>query len=266
MVQLATVSPVRDLHDLFAPLLELAEQSHEVIGSMAGTFRVGSARYGIPRFVFVGPPAAHEPIRLGLFAGLHGDEPAGCEALVRFLCGLAENPEDAAGYDLIVYPVCNPTGYEDNTRHNFAGRDLNREFWRGSLQPEVRILERELRTHRLDGLITLHADDTCDGVYGYTHGRVLNEALLRPALDAGALHLPRDPRPHIDGFTATEGMIRECFQGVLAAPPEQTPRPFDVIFETPALAPLPLQVEASVAALYSILAQYRRFIAYGQYL
>jgi hypothetical protein len=266
MVQRAAPSLVRDLHDLLDSLLELAGQSHDIIGSMAGTFRAGSARHGIPRFMFAGPPAAHEPIRLGLFAGLHGDEPAGCEALVRFLCDLAESPADAAGYDLIVYPICNPTGYEDNTRHNFSGRDLNREFWRDSLQPEVRILERELRAHRFDGLITLHADDTSDGVYGYTHGRVLNEALLRPALDAGARHLPRDTRPHIDGFTAAEGMICECFKGVLAAPPEQTPRPFDVIFETPALAPLPLQVEASVAALHSILAQYRRFIAYGQYL
>ncbi|MDR0353323.1 MAG: M14 family metallocarboxypeptidase [Opitutaceae bacterium] len=257
---------MRDLHDLLAPLLELAEQSHDLIGSMAGTFRAGSARHGIPRFVFVGPPAAHEPIRLGLFAGLHGDEPAGCEALVRFLCDLEDNPEEVAGYDLIAYPLCNPTGYADNTRPNSSGRDLNREFWRGSFQPEVRILERELRAHRFDGLITLHADDTCDGVYGYTHGRVLNEALLRPALDAGARHLPRDTRPRIDGFTAAEGIIRECFQGVLTAPPEQTPRPFDVIFETPALAPLPLQVEAAVAALHSILAHYRRFIAYGQYL
>jgi hypothetical protein len=266
MVQLTTISPVRDLHDLLYPLLDLAEHSHDVIGSMAGTFRVGNARYGIPSFVFVGPPAAHDPIRLGLFAGIHGDEPAGCEALARFLCELAEEPETVAGYDLIVYPVCNPTGYEDGTRHNFSNLDLNREFWRGSLQPEVRILERELRKHRFDGIITLHADDTSDGVYGYTHGRVLNEALLRPALDAGARHLPRDTRPHIDGFTAAGGMIRDCFQGVLSAPPEQAPRPFDVIFETPATAPLPLQVEASVAALHSILGQYRQFIAYGQYL
>ena len=71
--------------------------------------------------------AAHDPIRLGLFAGIHGDEPAGCEALAHLLADLADNPEIAKGYDLVIYPVCNPTGYEGNTRFNRAGFDLNRD-------------------------------------------------------------------------------------------------------------------------------------------
>ena len=53
--------------------------------------------------------------------------------------------------------------------------------------------------------------------------------------------------------------------GALRAP-EQRPQPFDVIFETPALAPLWQQTEASLAALESILSEYRRFLAYGQHL
>ncbi len=254
----------RDLRTLLGPLLELAGECVDVIGSMAGSFTFQGRRYGIPRFVFTGPPAAHDPIRLGLFAGVHGDEPAGCEALARFLADLAASPEIATGYDLVIYPVCNPTGYEDNTRFNRAGFDLNREFWRSSSQPEVRILERELREHRFDGIVTLHADDTCNGCYGYAHGRVLNEALLRPALAAASGILPRDVRANIDGFVATESILRDCFGGVLAAPPDQSPQPFDLIFETPALVPLDQQVEATVVALHSILGEYRKFIAYAQ--
>jgi hypothetical protein len=259
------MSPItRDLRTLLGPLLELAGECVDVIGSMAGTFSVSGRRYGIPRFLFVGPKAAHDPIRLGLFAGVHGDEPAGCQALARFIADLAESPEIATGYDLVIYPVCNPTGYEDNTRANRAGADLNREFWRSSAQPEVRILERELRTHRFQGIVTLHADDTCNGLYGYAHGRVLNEALLRPALDAAACILPRDTRASIDGFAATGSILCDCFGGVLAAPPDQSPQPFDLIFETPALAPLDRQADAGVAALHSILGEYRKFIAYAQ--
>jgi hypothetical protein len=254
----------RDLRTLLGPLLELAEECVDVIGSMAGSFSLNDRRYGIPRFLFAGPEAAHDPIRLGLFAGVHGDEPAGCEALARFLGDLAANPEIAKGYDLVIYPVCNPTGYEDNTRFNRAGFDLNREFWRNSELPEIRILERELREHRFDGIVTLHADDTCNGLYGYAHGRVLNEALLRPALDAASRILPRDVRANIDGFVATESILRDCFGGVLAASPDQSPQPFDLIFETPALAPLDRQVDATVAALHSILGEYRKFIAYAQ--
>jgi murein peptide amidase A len=259
------MSPLtRDLRALLGPLLELAEECVDVIGSMAGTFTLDGRRYGIPRFLFAGPKAAHDPIRLGLFAGVHGDEPAGCEALARFLADLAGRPEVAAGYDLVIYPVCNPTGYEDGTRANRAGADLNREFWRSSPHPEVRILERELRAHRFHGLVTLHADDTCSGLYGYAHGRLLDEALLRPALAAAARFLPCDPRARIDGFTASESVLRDCFGGVLSAPPDQSPQPFDLIFETPALAPHDRQVEAAVAALHSILGEYRKFIAYAQ--
>ncbi len=115
-------------------------------------------------------------------------------------------------------------------------------------------------------MITLHADDTSDGVYGYAHGRVINEALLRPALTAAADILPLNEAAVIDGFEASGGLICRCFEGVLSAPPEQRPQPFDVIFETPALAPLRQQTEASLAALESILSEYRRFLAYGQHL
>src|SRR5207247_2150836 len=104
----------------------------------------------------------------------------------RLLNSLVDAPASAQGYELTVYPLCNPTGYEDDTRHNRAGCDLNREFWRGSSQPEVQIIEDELRERRFDGIITLQADDTSVGVRGYTQGRVLNENLLKPALRACA--------------------------------------------------------------------------------
>ncbi len=263
MVQMLPVSS-RSLRALFGPLLEQAEQCPEIIGTMAGTFSYQDIKYGIPRFVFVGPATEQPPIRLALFAGLHGDEPAGCDALLRLLLELAETPELAKGYDLVIYPVCNPTGYEDGTRENRGGFDLNREFWQSSLQPEVRILEQELRSHRFDGLITLHSDDTSEGIYGYAHGRLLNEELLRPALRAGECILGCDGRKEIDGFPATESILRDCFPGVLSAPPEQDPRPFDIIFETPARAAYQAQVEATTAALKSVFVEYRRFIAFGQ--
>ena len=266
MVQLCTPEISRDLRALLGPLYELAEQCPDVIGSMAGSFSVAGRRYGIPRFLFVGPRAEHPPIRLGLFAGIHGDEPAGCEALVQLLTELVAVPDRAKGYDLVIYPVCNPTGYESGLRENYAGIDLNREFWRSSLHPEVRILEAELRQHCFDGLITLHADDTCSGIYGYAHGRLLNEELLRPALRACEGLLPRDVRATIDGFAATESILRDCYPGVLAAPPEQVPQPFDLIFETPALAPVDIQAVAAVVALKTILDEYRGFIAHAQYL
>jgi murein peptide amidase A len=248
---------------LLAPLLALATAGRELTGGVARQFSAVGRNWDLTRFRFAGRHAGHEPIRLALFAGVHGDEPAGCAALVQFLADLARDPQRAAGYDLWIYPVVNPTGYAEGTRENHAGKDLNREFWRGSAEPEVRFLEGELRAQRFDGLITLHADDTCEGLYGYAHGRALDEMLLRPALCAAEAVLPRDRRDVIDGFAAREGVIGECFRGVLSAPPDQDPQPFNLIFETPACAPLDHQVLASVAALDAIIAHYRGFIAYA---
>jgi protein MpaA len=251
------------LRRLYWPFLALAEVCREVVGTVAGSFEVEEKRYTIPRFVFHGPATSTPPIRLGLFALLHGDEPAGALGLQHLLNALVNDPAPARGYELTVYPLCNPTGYEDNTRHNRAGLDLNREFWRGSAQPEVQIIEAELRERHFDGIIALHADDTSDGLYGYTQGRVLNENLLVPALRACEHVLPVNVGPVIDGFSATKGLVAECYKGILAPPPDQRPQPFEIIFETPAAAPMTQQIEAISCALHSVLAEYRGFIAQG---
>ncbi|HET7537351.1 MAG TPA: succinylglutamate desuccinylase/aspartoacylase family protein [Candidatus Didemnitutus sp.] len=252
------------LRRLYWPFLALAEECREVVGVVAGSFE-GDAerRYTIPRFTFLGPQGNLPQLRLGLFALLHGDEPAGAQALLRLLETLIARPELATGYDLVCYPVCNPTGFEDATRENRAGLDLNREFWRGSAQPEIQILESELREQRFDGVIALHADDTSDGLYGYAHGRTLNEQLLAPALRESARILPRNCGVRIDGFAANEGIIDECFEGILAAPPEQRPQPFEIIFETPGRAPVDQQAEAAHYALLAMLREHRGFVAQG---
>jgi hypothetical protein len=251
------------LRRTYAPFLELAEHRSNVISATAGSFVATGRRYTVPRFTFRGPQGSSSQQRIGLFALVHGDEPSGAFALQRLLETLVDRPGLATGYDVVCYPVCNPTGYEDGTRHNRAGFDLNREFWRGSGQPEVRILEGELASQNFDGIIALHADDSSDGLYGYTHGRVLNENLLAPALKASERVLPRNYGGVIDGFRATDGIICDCFQGVLAPSPGQKPRPFEIIFETPARALLEQQAAAAAVALETILDVYRGFIAYA---
>jgi len=67
-------------------------------------------------------------------------------AIIRFIQLLEAHPELATGYYLSFYPVCNPTGFEDGTRHSRGGKDLNREFWRNSTELEVRLLQAELQS------------------------------------------------------------------------------------------------------------------------
>ncbi|MDB6112021.1 MAG: hypothetical protein JWR69_3771 [Pedosphaera sp.] len=244
---------------------ELLEPLRDVRGLQADflAFESDGAAYTLPRFVVRGPNSG-DPIRIGIFAALHGDEPAGALALVRFMRELAEQPGLAENYVIRAYPVCNPTGYEDNTRCSRRGRDLNREFWRGSTEAEVGLLENELRRMRFNGIIQLHADDTSDGIYGFVRGATLTENLLRPALAEAGKILPRNRNPLIDGFAAQDGIIYDHYEGVLAAPAQMNPVPFEIIFETPQLASMEKQVAAMGAFLRRVLEEYRELISFAQ--
>ncbi len=224
-------------------------------------FDTGGAGRSLPRFTFGAPRS--DSIRIGIFAGIHGDEPAGTYALIEFLKLLCREPAVAEDYLIHAYPVCNPTGLVAGTRHNHLGIDLNREFWRNSAHPEVQLIERELRERHFQGIIQLHADDTSDGIYGFVRGHTLSENLLKPALAAAAKVLPRNINAQIDGFAAKDGIIYEGYDGILAAPPQISPVPFELILETPHHAPIEKQVEALVVALRTVMEEYRRLISFA---
>lgn len=214
-------------------------------------------------FVFEGPLGGGDPIRIGIFAGIHGDEAAGAEALVELDRKLVADPNLAQGYHLHFYPVCNPAGFDRGSRFSRSGKDLNREFWRNSPEREVQLLEREIQQHQFHGLISLHSDDTSDGLYGFVRGAVLARSLLEPALRAAERILPRNGNPVIDGFAAENGIISECYDGILTSPPKLENTPFEIIFETPHLAAADKQREAFVVAILSILAEYQKFISFA---
>ncbi|MEY4200172.1 MAG: hypothetical protein RLZZ265_1912 [Verrucomicrobiota bacterium] len=256
--------PKRPLDTVLAPLDEMAARSTDFIRKPLGEFESEGRSYSLPRYVYLGPKGGGDILRIGIFASIHGDEPEGALALTRFVAALEANPDIAKGYALFIYPICNPSGFEDNTRHARSGRDLNREFWRHSTQPEVRLLESELYLHAFHGIITLHTDDTSDGLYGFVGCDVLSEFLLEPALASAAGFLPRNHNHQIDGFPAANGIINRGYQGMLQSPPGLSERPFEITFETPQHSPVERQVEAFSAALQTILTEYSQFIAYAQ--
>lgn len=253
----------RSRANLFAPLDQLVAASPNLMVENLGTFTHQGESYDLPRYLFIGPQGGDTPIHIGLFAGIHGDEPAGAYALVQLLTLLDRVPELAKGFCLSVYPVCNPTGFEDDTRHSRSGRDLNREFWRNSAEPEVQLLEKELRENAFQGLISLHADDTSHGLYGFAHGATITKHLIEPALKAAEEFLPRNEESVIDGFNARNGIIKEAYEGILSAPLRHRPRPFEIILETPHAAPQFQQEKAFVAAVLTVLSEYRKLLAYA---
>jgi protein MpaA len=246
----APTADARHVDTFLAPLDAAAAGSETLFRKPIGV--PGPAGLTLPRYFYLGRRSGGDYLRLGIFAAIHGDEPESALGLIQFVERLERNPELGAGYALYLYPVCNPTGLADGTRHSRSGKDLNREFWKRSPEPEVRCLESEI------------GDDTSDGLYGYVNGQVLSENLLEPALRAGERFLPRDRRARIDGFPARNGIIYEGYDGVLRSAPGLSAPPFEIVFETPQLAPRPLQVEAFAAALESILREFRTLTSVGQ--
>ncbi len=253
----------RSIPELLAPLNQIAAASSSLVADRGAQFQSGGQTCELPRYLFIGPKGGDDLIRVGIFAGIHGDEPEGVHALIQFLSMLEGQPELATGYCLFVYPVCNPTGFEDRTRQARSGKDLNREFWTGSSEPEVKLLQSELVAHAFDGIVSLHTDDSSHGFYGFAHGATLTKDLIEPAMQAAEHFLPRNGGDTIDGFRARNGIIRDTYPGMLCAPPKVRPRPFEIVLETPQAPPSYLKEAALLAALQMILTRYREFIAYA---
>jgi protein MpaA len=254
--------------DLSSPptqaLRQLATSAPQILSRRnSPSFHQGEEDFCVESFVFAGPESGGDRMRLGFFAGLHGDEPAGVYALIRFLWELCQQPDIATGYEIVAVPICNPYGCIHRTRASFSGYDLNREFWRGSTHPEVIFLEELLREQTFHGIVSLHADDCSDGLYGFVDGATLARDLLEPALQAAEQFLPRNRAATIDSFAALDGILQQGYGGVLSAPPGTKPRPFEIVFETPERAPLDVQVEAHCAAIRSIVENYRAFMAHA---
>ena len=245
------------LRNLLLPLLLEVAASPYLIADSIGTWHMGEERFWMPRFIFQRTQRMKRRIKVGLFAGVHGDEPEAVLGLVDLVRALNARPEVGRDYQLFIYPMCNPSGLADGTRCSRSGADLNRQFWRDSAEPEICLLEAEIRSQEFEGIISLHTDDTSDGVYGFAHYGTETDDLLHDALEAAHHALPRCRSTLIDGFAANNAILRECYPGVLSAPPEQQPRPWEIILETPQREPERLQRQAFVLAAAMILARYR---------
>ena len=62
----------------------------------------------IPRYIFVGDQPGESEIRLGIFAGLRGDDNVGAQAIVEFIDDLVAMPSLGSAFRIYAYPSANP--------------------------------------------------------------------------------------------------------------------------------------------------------------
>lgn len=151
-------------------------------------------------------------IRVALSAGIHGDEPAGVEALLRFLEGTHICIDEGIKkwdkvFKFTVFPCTNPTGFEKGTRENINGIDLNRKFNSTNPPEEVMILQDALKGGQFDLYMDFHEDTDGEGFYLYEVMRKGVNHLSEEIIKNISRNYPVDRRECIDGFPNCGGVI-----------------------------------------------------------
>jgi len=208
--------------------------------------------YELPRYTFAGLATCGPTIRVGIFAGIHGDDLEGILALILFAQMLTAKPDLGAGYHLSLYLICNPTGYEDGTRRSRTGVDLNGQFWKSSRAPEVQLSQAELAGRAFHGIISLHTNDTKACFFGAVSDQSLGHEIMEPVFQAVTAFSAHYRPPIFNGFHPRKGAVRNG-AGILSGPPLNRRRPFEVILEAPETCAAWL-----IISLNTILKEYRK--------
>lgn len=145
--------------------------------------------------------------RLCISTGMHGDEPAGPESLLKIIARLGEL-RDSLNADFLFFPCDNPSGYELNTRENWQGLDLNREFVQEEQAAEIAIVENDLRGRAFDFTLDLHEDVDTYGMYLYERARKGYRSVADSMIaELRARDYPIHEADWIEGLPASGGII-----------------------------------------------------------
>jgi hypothetical protein len=97
----------RSVHDLLAPLVKLVAQSQVLRADSLGCWHSGEDLLFLPRFFFQRRKVHKPRIKVGIFAGIHGDEAGSVLGLMQLARALECYPEMGRNYQLWLYPLCN---------------------------------------------------------------------------------------------------------------------------------------------------------------
>jgi len=131
---------------------------------------------------------------LYISAGIHGDEPAGTEALITWA---EKNVRILASIPCLLFPCLNPWGIVNNRRFEQAGLDLNRIFHRDEV-PFIKAIKPLIASHHFTVSLMLHEDYDGQGLYLYETERA-HPFWGEELIDAVRHIIPVDKRTRIDG-------------------------------------------------------------------
>lgn len=164
---------------------------------------IWKTNYGSIYFVHLKSKSSN-PIKIFLSAGVHGDEPAGVEAVIRFL--ESDNSDLLNKFEFFIIPCLNPYGYSRNVRWNSDGLDINRTF-ENNLSMEAILVKTLLADKQLDISIDFHEDWEYRGFYLFEISKN-NFELGKDIVDKLGCKCEIKKEAMIDGFINKEGVIK----------------------------------------------------------
>jgi murein peptide amidase A len=203
----------------------------------------------IPRYIFVGDQPGESEIRLGIFAGLRGEDNAGARAIVDFIDDLVAIPSLGSAYRIYAYPTANPLSYTNGAPRKQTDRTVANETGRKEKFPVADLIERETFVVQFHGLVIIHTTDESESLQAGVSGANLHKVLVSPILSSLRSLFPTTELPALDSSVS------------LTADAVLKQRPFELALRIPrsgwdGLYSLGLRI-----ALHTAIEQYRSYLA-----
>ncbi len=145
--------------------------------------------------------------RVCLCAGVHGDEPAGVEAILTLLEDRSRLRGILDELHLTIFPCINPYGFEHNTRANGLGVDLNRQFRSRRPPTEVKLIKQAIGQTGYDLTMEFHEDVDTDGFYLYELTADEEPSWGPLIIEKIGQRWPINRREEIEGMKSENGVI-----------------------------------------------------------
>lgn len=241
-----------ELDARFTALYALAQRSDHVFASPLGPVQHRGRAVHLPRFAYFGPSTSDESPRVAFYAGEDRAHERGSLALLHFLWQLARDPAAGHGLNLSFFPVVDLLGAHagDPTRH-LAG-----EHWSLSCQPELGLLEQDIRLRAYHAFVRIVP--TGDELVGV---RLRSRFALGP-LDADLID-SEDLEPWPFRFEAEQSPTQSV-AGPLSVGDDLAVAPFELTLALPA-GWSQAEIDAATASILGrFLARYRALRGYAQ--
>jgi protein MpaA len=190
---------------------EIETLSKDVPGLMVR--KLGVVRAKDARYDFFAMSLGDGEKEIALSGGIHGDEPAGVEAVLGFLRRIRYDPSILSSFRFTILPCLNPFGYEHDTRQNGSKLDLNRQFGKARPPVEVRMARGALEGKKFEFAMEFHEDVDTDGYYLYEvcadPGRLVGEEIIQKISKRWPINL----RAEIEGAPSRNGVINPHLAG-----------------------------------------------------